>query len=78
MNVQWNYTEQGAYPEVYGKYEHTHYPQIPCLVEYHGDCRILVWNATEGCWDSEDADDYFCMKDEVTRWMYLDAIMELK
>ena len=75
----WHNTEAGEYPEVYGSYEHDSYPQIPCLVllkssKIYG---IRFWNVTEECWDDEDREDYYCGKDEVSDWAYLDDITKL-
>ena len=33
LDNKWHYTDKNDYPEVFGKYEDEHYPQIPCLVE---------------------------------------------
>lgn len=76
MDNKWHYTENGDYPVVFGKYEKHVYPQIPCLVD--GLCGIRYWNVKEQCWDTEDGDDYFCGKNEITRWRYLDALLDEK
>lgn len=75
MDNKWHYTENGDYPVVFGKYEEYAYPQIPCLVDYFG---VRYWNVREQCWDTEDADDYFCDKNQITRWRYLDALLDEK
>ena len=77
MDKKWHYTEKGEYPVIFGEYEHKVYPQIPCLVQKkNGDHCILYWNCTEECWDDEEADDYYCEKEAIIRWMYLDPIIE--
>ena len=76
MDNKWHYTENNEYPVVFGKYKNQHYQQIPCLVEYVGFFGIRYWNATQECWDDEEADDYFCDKDSIIRWKYLDAILD--
>ena len=53
-------------------------PQIPCLVEDIGVFGIRYWNVTEQCWDDEDADDYFCDKESIIRWRYLDSLFDEK
>ena len=78
MDKKWHYTEKGEYPVVSGKYEKQRYPQIPCFVQKKrdNDYCILCWNCTEEYWDDEDCDDYYCDKEGVIRWMYLDPIIE--
>ena len=75
MDNKWHYTENDDYPVVFGKYEEYAYPQIPCLVDYFG---VRYWNVKEQCWDDEEADDYFCDKNQITRWRYLDALLDEK
>lgn len=76
MDNKWHYTENGDYPVVFGKYEKHVYPQIPCLVD--GPFGVRYWNVKEQCWDDEEADDYFCDKNQITRWRYLDALLDEK
>ena len=76
MDNKWHYTENDDYPVVFGKYEEHVYPQIPCLVD--GPFGVRYWNVREQCWDTEDADDYFCDKNQITRWRYLDALLDEK
>jgi hypothetical protein len=77
MDKIWHYTENGEYPALLEKYEKKRYPQIPCLVELRGKIYgVRFWNVTEECWDDEDCDDYYCEKESVKRWKYLDAIIE--
>ena len=78
MDNKWHYTENNEYPVVFGKYKNQHYQQIPCLVEYVRFFGIRYWNVTQECWDDEEADDYFCDKDSIIRWKYLDAILDEK
>ena len=78
MDNKWHYTENNEYPVVFGKYKNQHYQQIPCLVEYVEFFGIRYWNVTQECWDDEEADDYFCDKDSIIRWKYLDAILDEK
>ena len=72
---KWHYTEKGDYPKVFGDYKHQRYPQIPCLVEYKRTYCVRYWNVTEECWDDEECDDFFCDKEDVTRWMYIDPLI---
>lgn len=75
MDKKWHYTEKGEYPVIFGEYENDNYPQIPCLVqEKNGIYCIRYWNCTEECWDDEEGDDYYCAKDGICRWKYLDPI----
>lgn len=76
MDNKWHYTENDDYPVVFGKYEEHVYPQIPCLVD--GPFGVRYWNVKEQCWDDEEADDYFCDKNQITRWRYLDALLNEK
>ena len=76
MDNKWHYTENDDYPVVFGKYEEHVYPQIPCLVD--GLFGVRYWNVKEQCWDTEDGDDYFCDKNQITRWRYLDALLDEK
>ena len=78
MDNKCHYTENNEYPIVFGKYKNQHYQQIPCLVEYVGFFGIRYWNVIKECWDDEEADDYFCDKDSIIRWRYLDAILDEK
>ena len=78
MDNKWHYTENNEYHVVFGKYKTQHDQQIPCLVEYVGFVGIRYWNVTQECWDDEEADDYFCDKDSIIRWKYLDAILDEK
>lgn len=76
MNI-WHYTKDKDYPKLYGKYEHDHYPQIPCLV--HDDCGwgVRYWNVTAQCWDDEHCDNYYCGKDLVEKWAYIDELINI-
>lgn len=77
MDKKWHYTEKGEYPQIFGEYEKQNYPQIPCLVqEQNCSYGVRYWNPQCDCWDDEECDDYYCEKDGVRRWMYLDPIME--
>ena len=77
MDKKWHYTEKGEYPVLFGEYENQHYPQIPCLVQEKNSCYgIRYWNCTEECWYDEECDDYYCDKEGIRRWMYLDPIIE--
>ena len=78
LDNKWHYTEEGEYPEVFGQYEKDSYPQIPCLVEDIGFFGIRYFNIKEQCWDDEEADDYFCPKEQIVRWRYLDALLNEK
>ena len=77
MDKKWHYTEKGEYPQIFGDYENENYPQIPCLVQ-EKNCiyGVRYWNPQCDCWDDEECDDYYCEKDGIMRWMYLDPIME--
>lgn len=74
-NCGWHQTKDGDYPQLLDEYKDKNYPQIPCLVIYHGSPCILYWNCTEDCWDDEKADDYYCEKDAVERWRYIDELL---
>lgn len=74
IDIKWRYPELGEYPILFGEYKNKHYPQIPCLVLYKGMYGVRFWNCTEECWDDEECDDFFCKKDEVKKWMYIDAL----
>ena len=74
IDAKWHYPQNGEYPVIYGEYEHKHYPQIPCLVFYHGMYGVRFWNCTEECWDDEECDDFYCSKEEVEKWMYIDSL----
>ena len=79
-NKKWHYTKDNDYPVAFGIYTNqATYPQIPCLVELKTPCGwygVRFWNATQKCWDDEECDDYYCDKDGVVRWMYLDDLTE--
>lgn len=72
--IKWHYTNQGDYPIATGEYLQNTYPQIPCLVLYRGMYCVRYWNVTEECWDDEECDDFFCRKDMVDKWLYIDDI----
>lgn len=74
MEIKWHYTKDNDYPQILNKYQNQHYPQIPCLVFYNGFYGVRWWNATEQCWDDEECDDYFCDKEKVDKWLYIDLI----
>ena len=71
----WHNTKDGDYPQLLDEYKDKNYPQIPCLVIYKGSPCILYWNCTEGCWDDDEADDYYCEKDAVESWRYIDELL---
>lgn len=64
----------GEYPIKFGKYMQQNYPQIPCLVLYNGIYGVRFWNCTEECWDDEECDDFFCEKEAVEKWIYIDTL----
>lgn len=74
IDANWHYPEKGEYPVAFGEYKHKVYPQIPCLVFHRGRYGVRFWNCIEECWDEEDGDDFFCSKDSVEEWMYIDAL----
>lgn len=76
MDKKWHYTEKGEYPQISGKYENEHYPQIPCLVVWNGGYGVRFWNPHCDCWDDEECDDYWKEKDFVKRWMYIDPLLD--
>ena len=75
-NKKWHYTKDNDYPLVFGKYKNHAYPQIPCLVERNGCYVVRFWNDLQECWDDEYGDDYYCDKEGVVRWMYIDDLTE--
>ena len=78
MKKIWYFTDKDGYPKVFGKYENKHYPQIPCLVQTkRRDYGVRYWNVTEECWDDEECDDYYCDKDFVVKWAYLDKLINI-
>ena len=76
INAKWHYPKMGEYPIKFGKYMQQNYPQIPCLVLYNGKYGVRFWNCTEECWDDEDCDDYFCDKEAVEKWLYIDSFQQ--
>ena len=76
MDRQWHYTKDSDYPQLFGEYVEKSYPQIPCLVLYRNSYCVRYWNNTAECWDDEECDDFFCSKDEVQKWMYIDSLDE--
>lgn len=78
MEKIWHKTKEGDYPKVFGEYCEKQYPQIPCLVEFKYKYCICYWNVVEDCWDDEEGDDYFCRKEDITRWDYLEDLINLK
>ena len=65
-------------PQPLGMYAEQHYPQIPCLVYGISEgCGygIRFWNVTEKCWDDEECDDYYCDKEKIEKWAYLDDLI---
>jgi len=78
LDNKWHYVDNDDYPQVYGQYEKEEYPEIPCLVEDLGFFGIRFWNVNEECWDDEEADDFFCEKNRIIRWRYLDALLAEK
>ncbi len=77
INAKWRYPKMGEYPIKFGKYMQQNYPQIPCLVLYNGMYGVRFWNCTEECWDDEECDDFFCEKEAVEKWLYIDALESL-
>lgn len=62
----WFSTADEIYPQQIGnKLRET----IPCLVIYKGAILLRFWNFHYTCWDSEDGDDFFCNRDQVSHWM---------
>jgi hypothetical protein len=45
------------------------YSQVPCLVWYKGEVKILVFNHEHMVWDDESGDDYECSIEDVSHWM---------
>ena len=78
INAKWHYPKMGEYPIKYGKYMQENYPQIPCLILYNGMYGVRFWNCTEECWDDEECDDFFCDKEAVEKWLYIDALDSLQ
>ena len=79
MEKIWHKTAKGDYPKVFAPYSQESYPQIPCLVfmEKPRGYGVRFWNVTEECWDDEECDDYYCDKDNVSEWAYLDELAKL-
>ncbi len=77
IDAKWHYPKMGEYPIKFGKYSQQNYPQIPCLVLYNGMYGVRFWNCTEECWDDEECDDFFCNKEAVEKWLYIDALESL-
>ena len=75
INNIWHHTKDGDYPTLIGAYANQNYPQIPCLIKDKQGYGIRYWNVTEQCWDDEECDDYYCDKEAVTMWAYLDDIL---
>lgn len=69
--MNWKYTEKGEYPQPNQKEK----DEIRCLVFHKGYTRILCWNTHYECWDDEEGDDYYCNKELVEKWEYLDSII---
>lgn len=78
MDKKWHFTKDEDYPKAFGGYLRDNYPQIPCLVVHGGMYCVRYWNCFEECWDDEECDDYFCDKDAVEKWMYIDALEEIQ
>lgn len=78
IDAKWHYPKMGEYPIKFGKYTQQNYPQIPCLVLYNGMYGVRFWNCTEECWDDEECDDFFCEKEAVEKWLYIDALDSLQ
>lgn len=64
---EWVAMNQGI-PE---RQPNTHYSQVPCLVTYRGEVKVLVFNHEHMVWDDESADDFYCQLADVTAWKYL-------
>lgn len=62
----WFSTSDEIYPKQIGNKPRE---TIPCLVIYKGDILLRFWNFHYTCWDSEDKDDFFCNRDQVSHWM---------
>lgn len=76
INSMWH--DKNEEPKAIGMYAEQHYPQIPCLVYGISEgCGygIRFWNVTEKCWDDEECDDYYCDKEEIEKWAYLDDLL---
>ena len=73
-----HYTKDNDYPQIFGRYENQNYPQIPCLIDEPGGYGVRYWNVTEDCWDDEECNDFYCAKNEVIRWRYLDSLIQEK
>ena len=69
--MNWKYTSKGEYPQPSQKEK----DEIRCLVFRKGWHQILCWNAHYECWDDEEGDDYFCDKEQVEKWEYLENII---
>lgn len=78
LDNKWHYIKDDDYPQLFGEYENQNYPQIPCLVEDSWSYGVRYWNVTEDCWDDEECDDFYCAKNEVIRWRYLDSLIQEK
>ena len=78
INSVWHDMKEEV-PQIYGDYEDSIYPQIPCLVRGmlstgygYG---VRYWNTTNQYWDNEERDDYECDKDKIEEWAYLDDLL---
>jgi len=74
MDNKWHYTKDWDYPRLFGRYESMVAPAIPCVVVVNGHTLIRQWNVDYQCWDDEDGDDFFCKRDVVERWRYVDSL----
>ncbi len=54
------------------------YPHVVCLIEDAWGFGVRYWNTAEKYWDDEDADDYYCDKEKVERWCYIDDLLPKK
>ena len=72
--MKWHYTNQNDFPQPRaGKGDND---EFQCLGYDHGQYILLYWNCHYECWDDEQGDDYYCDKDKVEKWCYLDDIVK--
>jgi len=74
-SANWIPTTEKQHPDKPGL---ARYEQIPCLVVYHGEICIRQWNCQHLVWDEEDGDDFCCKVNEVTHWMPLPPMPNMK
>lgn len=71
--MKWKETNKNEYPDI-NLFPNRLY-DIPCLVHSKYGFMILWWNAEYKCWDNEQGDDYYCDKELIDKWEYLDKII---